>query len=62
MFAQMGFDGLLFGRLDYQDKNTRLRNKTAEFIWKGSPNLGIQFYQKLSHTVESVERSERFPS
>ncbi|XP_023318565.1 lysosomal alpha-mannosidase isoform X1 [Trichogramma pretiosum] len=40
MFAQMGFDGMLFGRLDYQDKSKRLQDKTAEFIWKASPSLG----------------------
>ncbi|KYN17373.1 Lysosomal alpha-mannosidase [Trachymyrmex cornetzi] len=40
LFAQMGFDGMLFGRIDYQDKEKRLRNKTMEFVWKSSPNLG----------------------
>ncbi|XP_033225298.1 lysosomal alpha-mannosidase-like [Belonocnema kinseyi] len=40
IFGQMGFDGLLFARLDYQDRIKRLRSKTAEFIWKGSPSLG----------------------
>ncbi|XP_076239948.1 lysosomal alpha-mannosidase II [Calliopsis andreniformis] len=40
IFAQLGFDGMFFGRLDYQDKVKRLSNKTMEFIWKGSPNLG----------------------
>ncbi|ESO84761.1 hypothetical protein LOTGIDRAFT_207233 [Lottia gigantea] len=41
LFAQMGFDGLFFGRLDYQDKDNRLNKKTMEMIWKGSPkNLG----------------------
>ena len=40
MFAQMGFDGLLFARLDFQDRSKRLNEKTAELIWKGSPNLG----------------------
>lgn len=40
MFAQLGFDGLLFGRLDYQDKEQRLQNKTMELIWEGSPSLG----------------------
>ncbi|XP_071568794.1 lysosomal alpha-mannosidase-like isoform X1 [Temnothorax nylanderi] len=40
LFAQMGFDGMLFGRLDYQDKNKRLQDKEMEFIWKSSPNLG----------------------
>lgn len=40
LFAQLGFDGMFFGRLDYQDKIKRLKDKTMEFIWKGSSNLG----------------------
>lgn len=40
MFAQLGFDGMFFGRLDYQDKNTRIAERSMEFIWKGSPSLG----------------------
>ncbi|CAH1794207.1 unnamed protein product [Owenia fusiformis] len=41
LFAQMGFDGLFFGRLDYQDKAWRLNNRTMEHMWRGSPdNLG----------------------
>ncbi|XP_057335979.1 lysosomal alpha-mannosidase-like [Microplitis mediator] len=40
LFAQFGFDGMFFGRLDWQDKNNRLLNKTAELIWKGSSSLG----------------------
>jgi len=36
MFAQMGFDGMFFGRLDYQDKDERLMTKNAEMIWHGS--------------------------
>lgn len=40
MFAQMGFDGMLFGRMDYQDKSKRLADKNMEFIWKASPSLG----------------------
>ncbi|XP_052781407.1 lysosomal alpha-mannosidase-like isoform X1 [Mya arenaria] len=43
MFAQFGFDGLFFGRLDYQDKNHRLNTSTMEMLWHGSPdNLGTQ--------------------
>uniref|UniRef100_A0A0B7AW15 Alpha-mannosidase n=1 Tax=Arion vulgaris TaxID=1028688 RepID=A0A0B7AW15_9EUPU len=38
LFAQFGFDGLFFGRLDYQDKAKRQNQKTMEFVWKGSPN------------------------
>ncbi|XP_055714111.1 lysosomal alpha-mannosidase isoform X1 [Phlebotomus papatasi] len=40
LFAQMGFDGMFFGRLDYQDKTTRLNKREAEMIWRGSANLG----------------------
>ncbi|OWF45655.1 lysosomal alpha-mannosidase-like [Mizuhopecten yessoensis] len=38
LFAQMGFDGLFFGRLDYQDKFVRAISKTMEMVWKGSPS------------------------
>ncbi|XP_055848477.1 lysosomal alpha-mannosidase isoform X1 [Episyrphus balteatus] len=40
IFAQMGYDGLFFGRLDYQDKTDRLVEQKAEMIWKASANLG----------------------
>ncbi|XP_063226460.1 lysosomal alpha-mannosidase-like isoform X2 [Bacillus rossius redtenbacheri] len=40
LFAQLGYDGLLFGRLDYQDKQHRFMTKTAEMVWEASPNLG----------------------
>lgn len=40
LFAQMGFDGLFFGRLDYEDKSQREKSKTMEMMWNGSPNLG----------------------
>ncbi|XP_017767636.1 PREDICTED: lysosomal alpha-mannosidase-like isoform X2 [Eufriesea mexicana] len=42
LLAQLGFDGMFLGRLDYQDKANRLKEKTMEFIWKGSPNLGTK--------------------
>ncbi|CAF1592796.1 unnamed protein product, partial [Adineta steineri] len=38
----MGFDGLFFGRADYEDIQTRNRTKTREMVWKGSANLGEQ--------------------
>lgn len=41
MFAQMGYDGLFFARLDWVDRSDRMSNKTAEMIWHGSPNLGM---------------------
>ena len=36
----MGFDGLFFGRADYQDIKNLGNSKTMEMIWKGSANLG----------------------
>jgi len=48
MFAQMGFDGLFFGRLDYQDKDERLMTQKAEMIWHGSKNLGNIYILMLS--------------
>ena len=38
----MGFDGLFFGRADYEDYRTRNRTKTMEMVWKASANLGKQ--------------------
>ncbi|XP_064609244.1 lysosomal alpha-mannosidase-like [Liolophura sinensis] len=41
LFAQMGYDGLFFGRLDYQDKDYRVNASTMEMVWEGSDDLGI---------------------
>lgn len=40
IFAQMGYDGLFFGRLDHEDKLNRMQTKNPEFVWHGSANLG----------------------
>ncbi|KJE92298.1 lysosomal alpha-mannosidase [Capsaspora owczarzaki ATCC 30864] len=40
LFAQMSFDGFFFGRIDYQDKDRRLKDKDMEMIWRGSSSLG----------------------
>ena len=40
IFAEMGMDGLFFGRLDYADKDKRLKDKTMEFMWEASSSLG----------------------
>ncbi|KAM4749190.1 lysosomal alpha-mannosidase [Rhinophrynus dorsalis] len=39
LFAQMGYDGLFFGRLDYQDKENRAKTKQMEMLWRGSDDL-----------------------
>ena len=43
----MGFDGLFFGRLDYQDKDRRLNTSTMEMVWHGSPN-NLRTYEYLN--------------
>lgn len=53
MFAQLGFDGYFFGRLDWMDKNARLKNKTAEFIWNANPSLGIQTIPHISKLTQA---------
>ncbi|KAJ8675629.1 hypothetical protein QAD02_011415 [Eretmocerus hayati] len=40
IFAQMGFDGLFFARIDYEDKAKRKEDKRMEFIWRASTTLG----------------------
>ncbi|XP_069460402.1 lysosomal alpha-mannosidase-like isoform X2 [Ambystoma mexicanum] len=39
LFAQMGFDGYFFGRLDYQDKANREKLREMEMIWRASASL-----------------------
>ena len=40
IFAQMSFDGFFFGRIDYADKELRLKQQRMELVWRGSRNLG----------------------
>ncbi|XP_058121282.1 lysosomal alpha-mannosidase-like [Anopheles ziemanni] len=40
LFTQMGYDGLFFARLDYQDKNHRMQTRTPEMVWHTSGSLG----------------------
>lgn len=35
-------DGLFFYRIDYADRERRLKEKTMEMIWRGSRSLGEQ--------------------
>lgn len=32
----MGFDALFFARIDYQDKNKRMNEKSMEWVWMPS--------------------------
>ena len=47
---QFGFDGYFFGRLHYQDKDKRLKDKTMESMWMASQNLG-QFMSKVNNAL-----------
>lgn len=63
LFAQFGFDGLFFARLDYQDKNTRLQSKTMEMIWEGSPSLGkCHLYISCERKAGTVPSKSEYPS
>lgn len=56
LFAQMGYDGLFFGRLDYQDKAFRKENHDMEMIWSGSPNnLGMRETIFLINSIHFIK-------
>lgn len=38
--AEVGFDSLFFARIDYQDREKRMDEKTLEVVWQGSKSLG----------------------
>ncbi|XP_022741323.1 probable alpha-mannosidase At5g13980 [Durio zibethinus] len=38
--AEVGFDSFFFGRIDYQDRIKRKKEKSLEVIWRGSKSLG----------------------
>ncbi|XP_063997381.1 lysosomal alpha-mannosidase, partial [Pogoniulus pusillus] len=39
LLAQMGYDGLFVGRVDYQDKAERERRRRLEMLWRASEDL-----------------------
>ncbi|KAF6160103.1 hypothetical protein GIB67_018883 [Kingdonia uniflora] len=38
--AEVGFDSLFFGRIDYQDRAKRKSEKSLEVVWRGSKTFG----------------------
>lgn len=38
--AEAGFNSLFFGRIDYQDRATRLKEHRMEMVWRASKSLG----------------------
>lgn len=39
-FAQMGFDGLIVGRIDHEDIALRRSEKKMEMLWRPDVNIG----------------------
>lgn len=59
IFAQMGYDGMFFGRLDHEDKRNRMETRNPEFVWHGSANLGsrkIIFFSIRQSEAKSLNR------
>ncbi|KAF1747844.1 hypothetical protein GCK72_024310 [Caenorhabditis remanei] len=44
IYAQMGYSSLYFARIHYLEKELRLKNKTLEFNWNASDDLGTQIF------------------
>jgi hypothetical protein len=40
LFSSMGFDSFMFGRIDYQDRDLRIKEKNLEVLWRGSASQG----------------------
>lgn len=54
----MGFDGLFFGKFDYQDHANRDATKTMELLWKGSANLSEYLSNRISDCVKCLRSTE----
>ncbi|XP_037083658.1 lysosomal alpha-mannosidase-like [Pollicipes pollicipes] len=42
LFAQMGFDGLFFARIDYDDRKRRINDTDMEMVWQADHNQGAE--------------------
>ena len=52
LFAEMGMDAWFFARIDYQDKEKRLQEKSMEWVWKPfSESLGDRV-SIFTHTMQ----------
>lgn len=54
ILALSGYDGLFLGRIDYQDKERRMKDKEMEMIWRGSDDIGIVFIFIILITNSSI--------
>lgn len=49
LWMQVGFDSFFFGRIDYQDRDKRKKEKSLEVIWQGSKSLGSSSQVAINH-------------
>ncbi|XP_067673704.1 lysosomal alpha-mannosidase-like [Haliotis asinina] len=48
LFAQMGFDAIFLGRIDFQDHARRIQSRDMETVWMTSPrNLGNSLFTSI---------------
>jgi lysosomal alpha-mannosidase len=47
----MGFDAWFFARLDYQDKEKRLNERSMEFVWRSNPQSLGNSTQIFTHAM-----------
>ncbi|XP_071830046.1 lysosomal alpha-mannosidase-like isoform X3 [Apostichopus japonicus] len=40
LFAQMAFDGFLYGRISYLNRGIRIAERRQEIVWRANPSLG----------------------
>lgn len=40
IYSQLGYDALIFSRLDYLDRLQRLKSRSMEMVWNSSSSLG----------------------
>lgn len=53
IFAQMGFEYLFLGRIDYQDKASRLSNREMEMTWVASDSLNTSIFTGVLYNTYS---------
>ncbi len=51
LFAEMGFDAFFIGRIDYQEKEKRMAEKTMEFVWRPMWETLGESAQIFCHTL-----------
>ena len=53
IFARMGFEYLFLGRIDHQDKTSRMDKKEMEMMWKVSDSLDLELFTGVLYNTYS---------